>query len=195
MNRLIQAIHFSAEAHRNQRRKDSAKTPYINHPIEVMYLLSAAGVEDIDTLCAAVLHDTIEDTSVHYAYLVYAFGENVARIVMECSDDKTLPKVERKKKQIRHTHEISTAAKLVKAADKLSNVSSLASNPPSNWSKEEIDGYFCWSYVVCQGLFGYNTILDIKLRKIFKEEGLMDINVDELQERLEVYYVVIQNKD
>src|ERR1700722_16560552 len=97
MNKLVSAINFAAIAHRSQRRKDEAKTPYINHPIEVMTFLSDAGITDVDTLCAAVLHDTIEDTGVTYEELCNLFDENVANIVRECSDNKSLPKEVRKK--------------------------------------------------------------------------------------------------
>lgn len=99
MDKLIKAIYFSAVAHKNQRRKDLNKIPYINHPIEVIYLLSETGVTDIDTLCAAILHDTIEDTNTTYEQLYENFGKTVADIVRECSDDKSFPKkLENRKK-------------------------------------------------------------------------------------------------
>ncbi|MEJ5224703.1 MAG: HD domain-containing protein, partial [Anaerolineales bacterium] len=60
---LLKALRFSAEKHRDQRRKDSTQSPYINHPIQVAELLwDVGGVRDPATLIAAVLHDTIEDT-------------------------------------------------------------------------------------------------------------------------------------
>lgn len=195
MKKLISAINFSATAHRNQRRKDILKTPYINHPIEVMHILSNAGIEDVDVLCAAVLHDTIEDTYVNYSDLMNLFGENIANIVAECSDNKSLPKVERKKLQIIHGKTVSTACKLVKAADKLSNLSSLTINPPSHWSQEEIHGYFCWSYAVCQNLFGCNELLDEKLNRIFQERGLSDMDSDLLETELQNYYKKIKEQD
>ncbi|XWV25546.1 putative guanosine-3' 5'-bis(diphosphate) 3'-pyrophosphohydrolase MESH1 [Tupanvirus deep ocean] len=192
MNKLINAINFATIAHRNQRRKDEAKTPYINHPIEVMTFLSNAGVTDVDTLCAAVLHDTIEDVGVTHAQLCELFGENVANIVRECSDNKSLPKEVRKQEQIIHARHASLAAKLVKAADKLSNLSGLDTNPPTKWTKEEIEGYFCWSYAVWRETAGHNSVLDEKLLSLFKKRQLTELSEDELQYRLVAYYTHIK---
>ena len=188
MEKLIDAINFAAIAHRNQRRKDEAKTPYINHPIEVMSILSNAGITDVDTLCAAVLHDTIEDVGVTYEQIYELFGENVANIVRQCSDDKSLPKEVRKQEQIIHAEHAMISTKLVKAADKLSNLSGLDSNPPSAWSKQEIEGYFTWAYVCCQKLAGHNFIIDAQLWTLFQMRGLTDLSDNELHERLQDYY-------
>ena len=192
MEKLIKAINFAAIAHRNQRRKDSAKTPYINHPIEVMNMLANAGVTDIDILCAAVLHDTIEDVGVTYCQLVTEFGTNVANIVSECSDDKSLPKVVRKREQIKHAEMASIGAKLVKVGDKLSNLSGLDTNPPVSWKKEEIDGYFIWSYHVWLMIAGCNIKLDNQLQSLFKKRGIMDMTSFELDEALHKYYSNIE---
>ena len=59
---LLEAVAFAAEKHRNQRRKDAEASPYINHPIALANLLKREGVDDVVVLCAALLHDTIEDT-------------------------------------------------------------------------------------------------------------------------------------
>jgi guanosine-3',5'-bis(diphosphate) 3'-pyrophosphohydrolase len=193
MDKLIRAINFSAIAHRNQRRKNQDKTPYINHPIEVMCQLSNGGVTDIDTLCAAVLHDTIEDTGVTYKQLCDEFGESVSRIVQECSDNKSLAKEVRKQEQIIHARHVSFAAKIVKASDKLSNLSDLDITPPSGWSKEEINGYFDWSYAVWLEVMGCNKYLDDKLVCLFEKRGLLNISKSELDDRLAKYYSNIKN--
>ncbi len=193
MSKLVNAINFAAVAHRNQRRKDVHATPYINHPIEVMYFLSNAGVTDEDTLCAAVLHDAIEDVGVTYEQLVDNFGENVANIVRECTDNKALPKVVRKQQQIEHAKHISVSAKMIKAADKLSNISDLDTSPPTQWSTEEIDGYFTWCYAVWQQLAGYNDILDAKLLAIFEKKNLTKLTTEEFDKRLAAYYSKISN--
>ncbi|XWV26883.1 HD superfamily phosphohydrolase [Tupanvirus soda lake] len=192
MDKLINAINFACVAHRNQRRKDEAKTPYINHPVEVMTFLCNSDVTDVDTLCAAVLHDTIEDVGVTYEQLRELFGENVANIVRECSDNKSLPKEVRKQDQIIHARHASVAAKLVKAADKLSNLSGLDTNPPTKWTPEEIEGYFCWSYAVWKELAGHNAILDEKLLFLFKKRHLTGLSEDELNDRLLAYYANIK---
>src|SRR5581483_1438704 len=159
MDRLLNAIDFAAKKHKNQRRKDANATPYINHPIEVTDLLAQAAVTDVDILMAAVLHDTIEDTKTSFEELVNNFGLTVANIVMECTDDKSLPKETRKQLQISHAETMSTAAKLVKLADKYSNLSDLASNPPTSWRPEEIRGYAIWCFAVFLKLKGSNHLL------------------------------------
>ena len=193
MNKLVSATNFAAVSHRFQRRKNKEMDPYINHPIEVANLLSDAGITDVDILCAAVLHDTIEDCGVTYDQICEKFGKRVADFIKECSDDKSLSKVERKKQQIEHAKTISTGAKLIKSADKLSNIKGLADNPPVFWAKEEIDGYFDWSYAVCLELRGYNSNLDTQLDSIFATKGLSNIDKDDLDVRVKKYYEYINN--
>lgn len=189
---LIKAICFATEAHRTQRRKDVAQTPYINHPIEVMSILSECGVTDTDTLCAAVLHDTIEDTDVTYEMLCEHFGYIIADIVNECSDNKSLSKVTRKKLQITHGSQISPMARLVKSADKLSNIGGLLVKPPVAWSQPQIDGYYVWSYAVWLEIKGTNAQLDAKLMSIFESRELTEMTPDDLKTALDIYYGVIE---
>lgn len=189
---VIKATNFAAIAHRDQRRKNQDKTPYINHPIEVMTMLFDAGVTDTATLCAAVLHDTIEDTLVTQDQLLEEFGHEIAIIVTECSDNKSLPKEIRKQQQIEHARVVSTEAKLVKAADKLSNLSDLELNPPPTWTKEYIDGYFTWSYAVWLELKGKNDQIDNKLEALFKARNLTDLSADQLKDALDSYYDLIK---
>ena len=151
---VLRAACFAAEKHKNQRRKNKDKTPYINHPLEVSKLCAEAGYGNSpDVLCAALLHETSsEDTQTSYSELVSEFGDRIAEIVQECSDDKKLDKVSRKRLQIEHAKSISTQAKAVKMADKYSNLKDLADNPPAHWSKAEITGYAYWSYAVVRQL-------------------------------------------
>jgi guanosine-3',5'-bis(diphosphate) 3'-pyrophosphohydrolase len=194
--KLTHAIHFAAVAHRKQTRKNAAKTPYINHPIEVMALLAEIGVTDIDVLCAAVLHDTVEDQPVTRAQLVEEFGEEVASIVMECTDDKSEPKVLRKQHQIEHARVVSRGAKLIKCADKCSNLRSTLTDPPATWSKDYADGYFVWAYAVwlnardaCIG-----SALDAELAAMFEARGLTAaaLTQEQLAARLDSYYDIIR---
>lgn len=107
---------------------------YIGHPIEVVKILVDAGVSDVTTLAAAALHDTIEDTQTTFEELVSVFGVAIATVVQECSDNKRLSKVERKQLQIKKAADVSNEAKLVKIADKLSNLSGFKSDPPKDWT-------------------------------------------------------------
>ena len=94
---FLKALHFAADKHRDQRRKDESASPYINHPIYVAQILSdIAGIDDVEVLCGAVLHDTVEDTETSLNDIELAFGLRVARIVEEVTDDKSLEKKARK---------------------------------------------------------------------------------------------------
>lgn len=158
---LLKALRFSADKHRNQRRKDVAQSPYINHPIEVVQLLwEVGGVRNIDILLAAILHDTIEDTEARPEEIRDAFGEAVMSYVMEVTDDKSLPKGERKRLQIETAPEKSLGAKLVKLADKSCNIRDLVTRPPEDWPPERRRDYLLWSERVVAGLRGTNAALE-----------------------------------
>src|SRR5258708_7405506 len=157
---LIKALRFSAERHRTQRRKDLAKSPYINHPIEVTQLLwEVGGVRETDVLIAALLHDTIEDTQTRPEEIREQFGEEVLSLVLELTDDKNLPKAERKRQQVQNAAHKSMGAKLIKLADKSCNVRDLTLSPPEGWSPERRRDYLRWTEQVVAGLRGTNPAL------------------------------------
>ncbi|PMS14380.1 phosphohydrolase [Trinickia dabaoshanensis] len=161
MNKLVAAIAFAADKHRNQRRKDHEASPYINHPIALANVLAnEGGVEDERVLLAAVLHDTIEDTETTEQELVRLFGKEVADIVMEVTDDKALPKAERKRLQVEHAAHISRRAKLVKLADKICNLRDIAMSPPADWPLARKQEYFGWAKAVVDGLRGVHPGLE-----------------------------------
>ena len=98
---IFKALDFAAIKRRGQRRKDANATPYINHPIELARLLSnEAKIADVIVIVAAILHDTLEDTETIFAELQGEFGQDLAEIVEEVTDDKTLSSPERKQGQI-----------------------------------------------------------------------------------------------
>lgn len=166
MNPLIQAIAFAADKHRDQRRKDAKASPYINHPIALANVLAnECGVPDETVLIAAILHDTIEDTETTAEELTAIFGEAITTIVLEVTDDKALPKAERKRLQIEHAPTISAAAKLVKLADKICNLRDIVASPPEKWSLERRQAYFDWAKTVVNGLRGIHP----ELEQIFDE--------------------------
>lgn len=153
ITRLLDAINFSAQQHSTQRRKDADASPYINHPIAVATLLAVeAGVTDLTTLQAAILHDTIEDTQTTFEDLVAGFGEDVAGVVMEVTDDKSLPKEERKLLQIAHAPQKSPQAAMIKLADATCNLRDMVASPPESWSTDRKQGYFDWAKQVVDGL-------------------------------------------
>jgi len=158
---LIKAIAFAAGKHRDQRRKDVCGSPYINHPIQLVNVLcNEAGVSDVNVLCAAALHDTIEDTKTTAAELTQHFGQQVCTIVLEMSDDCNLCKTERKKEQIRQAPDLSDEAKLVKLADKICNLRDVANNPPEGWGLQRRQEYFDWALAVINGLRGIHPGLE-----------------------------------
>ncbi len=122
LNELLSALDFAAQRHSTQRRKDPAETPYINHVIEVATILARNGVTDRTALLAAILHDTIEDTNTTADELAELFGPEVRDVVLEVTDDKSLPKKVRKELQVAHAPTLSRAARLVKLGDKISNI-------------------------------------------------------------------------
>lgn len=164
--KVFAALAFAAHKHRDQRRKDEGASPYINHPIALADLLvSEGGVTDHVVLCAAILHDTIEDTETSHAELVAAFGQEIADVVAEVTDDKSLPKAERKQLQIEHAAHASRRAKLVKLADKTCNLRDLAATPPHDWSSERRREYLEWSKQVVAGVRGINAGLEAAFDK------------------------------
>lgn len=158
---FAKAVAFAADKHRNQRRKDAEASPYINHPIALANVLAnEGGVEDVTVLCAAVLHDTIEDTETTSEELQAIFGPKVASVVMEVTDDKSLEKSLRKQRQVEHAPHISKEAKLVKLADKISNLRDIIASPPADWSAERKQAYFDWAAKVVAGVRGVHPGLE-----------------------------------
>lgn len=148
------------DRHKAERRKGGKDIPYINHPIEVAAVLSAAGVADAEVLAAALLHDTLEDTDTTAEELEQHFGARVRRIVQQCTDDKTRPYLERKRAQIEHAPLLPDDTRCVKLADKIANVRSTLVPGGAAWNAEVTQGYAAWARAVCAGLRGANARLD-----------------------------------
>ena len=176
MNHEIQAIlsaaHYAAEKHANQKRKGAAGEPYLNHLIEVAYLVSTALSEsDANLVAAALLHDVIEDAGVTAAEVTKRFGQDVTDLVLEVTDDKSLPKEERKRFQIEHASKLSIRAQTIKLADKVSNLRSILSSPPTHWDCERKKKYFEWGKSVVDGLTSPNPILKAELERTYQRFG------------------------
>jgi guanosine-3',5'-bis(diphosphate) 3'-pyrophosphohydrolase len=161
LQRLLAALSFAAARHKDQRRKDGEASPYINHPIALADILCNEGrVTDIEVICAALLHDTLEDTDTSADELQALFGKQVRDIVVEVTDDKSLPKAERKRLQIEHAACLSEPARLVKLADKISNLRDVADCPPPDWSLQRRQAYFDWGRDVVDQLRGVHPQLE-----------------------------------
>jgi guanosine-3',5'-bis(diphosphate) 3'-pyrophosphohydrolase len=161
MDTVFEALDFAARKHRDQRRKDPEASPYINHPIALANILwVGAGIQDPVVICAALLHDTVEDTETTEAELAERFGPKVASVVMEVTDDTSLPRPRRKALQVEHAPRLSREAKLVKLADKISNVRDVGAAPPAGWPLERQREYFDWAKKVVDALRGVNPRLE-----------------------------------
>ncbi len=161
LSQIITALNFAAHKHRDQRRKDVNASPYINHPIALAsVLVNEAGIEDVATICGALLHDTVEDTETTPEELEQVFGAELRAIVMDVTDDKTLDKAVRKQRQIEHAAHACPAAKLVKLADKICNLRDIASCPPADWSLERKQAYFDWAKAVVDRIRGTHPGLE-----------------------------------
>lgn len=158
---VLKAAQFAAEKHKSQRRKDADASPYINHPLALANVLATEGnIDNPDVICAALLHDTIEDTDTTAEELSALFGSKVASIVLEVTDDKSLEKHVRKQRQVEHAPHISKEAKLVKLADKICNLRDILASPPADWSPERKQGYFDWAAKVVAGVRGVHPELE-----------------------------------
>ena len=171
---LLKALAFAAHKHRDQRRKDAQASPYINHPIALAdVLMNEGGVTDVEVLCAALLHDTVEDTATTHEELVNAFGTRIARIVAEVTDDKALPKSERKRLQVEHASAISREAKLVKLADKICNLRDVVERPPAKWDLQRRREYFDWAKQVVDRLRGTNVRLEAAFDAAYAKSSIL----------------------
>jgi len=167
--RLTKALLFAADAHRNQRRKGAAQEPYVNHLIEVVDLVvQATDNADMDMVIAALLHDVVEDTPTSYEEVAASFGERVAEIVRENSDDMSLSKAERRRSRIAAMALKSREARIVKMADIISNLRAIAVSPPAGWSAERKLGYLEGCRQVVDAARG----TEASLERIFDETAL-----------------------
>lgn len=158
---VLKAADAAARWHVHQRRKGAAKEPYINHLLEVATLVAeATDGEDHNLVVAALLHDAIEDCEVPQELISETFGADVAGLVAEVTDDKTLEKAERKKRQVESAHKKSARAKMLKLADKTSNLRALVASPALGWSVSRRLEYIKWARGVAAGLRGTNALLE-----------------------------------
>ncbi len=166
---IIKAASFAANKHRNQRRKDADASPYINHPLGLARVLSEeGGITDVETICAALLHDTIEDTDTTPEEIEREFGAKISALVQEVTDDKSLPKDKRKRAQVAHAAHISDKAKRVKLADKICNLRDVALTPPAGWELNRKQEYFDWAKLVIDNLRGVDNKLEAVFDTVYK---------------------------
>jgi (p)ppGpp synthase/HD superfamily hydrolase len=165
---VSRAADFAARRHVHQRRKGANQEPYVNHLAEVTSLLATTAERpEPQLLAAAWLHDTLEDTCPTKeefdkvkAEIETQFGAAVLALVLEVTDDKSLPKEVRKRLQIETTAGKSREARLLKLADKTSNLFAMAVSPPAGWDTARIAAYIRWAEDVVASCRGLNAELE-----------------------------------
>jgi GTP diphosphokinase / guanosine-3',5'-bis(diphosphate) 3'-diphosphatase len=189
--KLVNMIRFVEERHFGQKRK-SYDLDFTYHLYEIMLILSNAGVTDKDILMAGLGHDLIEDTDTTQDEIRKQFGDKVTNIILDCTDDRTTKKKDRKLHQIKIASQLDINSRLVKLADKISNLQSLLIAPPKKWDSQRLYGYILWSRKVVLEL-QENLITDKNrqnpkiemFNKLIKNYIEIDFNV-ELQYGLKV---------
>ncbi|UYW29427.1 HD domain-containing protein [Methylorubrum extorquens] len=167
---VSRAADFAARRHADQQRKGAAREPYVNHLAEVASLLAETmGEPDAALVAAGWLHDTLEDTQTDREELERLFGPRVASLVAEVTDDKSLPKAERKRRQVEAAPHKSAGAKAIKLADKTSNFRSLTASPPEGWERQRIADYIAWAQEVVAGCRGTNAALEDRFDRAVAE--------------------------
>jgi len=163
---VARALDFAARRHAGQRRKGLMAEPYVNHLTEVALLLAeATDGADPALVMAGLLHDTIEDTGTTGDELAAVFGEDVASLVVEVTDDTSLDRESRKRIQVETASMKSRRARMIKIADKIANLRSIAESPPMGWSPRRKREYVSWAREVVAACSDTN----VRLEKLFEE--------------------------
>ena len=161
MSTVLRAAAFAADKHRTQKRKGKMERPYVGHCIEVARIIAEIGkVDDADILAAALLHDTIEDQDVKPEEIRKEFGSATEGMVLEVTDDKSLDRQERRRLQVVNAPHKSPGAKLIKLADKISNVREIGVDPPTHWDRERRLEYYAWGTEVVNALGAVNPQME-----------------------------------
>lgn len=167
---VLKAAEAAACWHTHQRRKGKHEEPYINHLLEVAMLVAEATEgKRPDLVTAALLHDAIEDQEVPRRMIEASFGENIASLVAELTDDKTQAKDVRKRHQVETAPYKSPDAKIIKLADKTSNLRAIAASPPADWSVQRRLDYIEWAQQVVAGLKGASPSLEKQFDEAAKQ--------------------------
>ena len=167
---VLKAAQFAAQKHEGQIRKGRDKCPYIDHLKSVANVIAeVGGIDDPQVIAAAWLHDTLEDTDATPEELESTFGKRVRQLVEEVTDDKSLPKAERKQQQIQHAPELPPDAVLIKLGDKISNIIDVTHTPPGHWTLERRRRYLDWAETVIDKCPNVNAALEQYFAEVVKE--------------------------
>jgi len=159
MQRLMNACDYAARCHSGQTRGGAAREPYVNHVIEVAARVARSPDASEVLVIGALLHDVIEDTDGTAADIAARFGADVASLVLEVTDDTTLPRDERKARQVRDVAGKTADARRIKLADKAANLAALCDSPP-DWDTARRIAYLDWAERVIAGCRGLDPVLE-----------------------------------
>ncbi len=161
LDTILEATIFATRKHQGQIRKDQRGSPYVTHPLAAARAIRQTGdIKDPQILVAAILHDTLEDTDTQEIEIEKQFGKGVLSIVLEVTDDKSLEKMERKRRQVVHASHLTFAARVIKLADKLVNCRDILHSPPNGWSLKRRQDYVQWAADVVANIRGTNAPLE-----------------------------------
>lgn len=144
-------VAFAAKAHIKKKRKGKMGISYIYHPINVANNLAKAGIDDIETLLAALLHDVIEDTPYTEDDIAREFGESVAKLVVGLTDLSNVPKSERRKEQIERAKSYDYRLANIRVSDKIDNLHSIV-DLEAPWPKDKINEYVAFSKDIVEAI-------------------------------------------
>lgn len=154
------ACDYAARRHSGQTRNGAAREPYVNHVIKVAARVARSPQATETLILGAILHDIVEDTDGTLDEITTLFGPGVAALVAEVTDNKTLPKAERKRRQVASVAGKSLAARQIKLADKAANLAALCDSPPTDWDAGRRRAYVDWADEVIAGCRGINPFLE-----------------------------------
>ncbi|MCB0587630.1 MAG: bifunctional (p)ppGpp synthetase/guanosine-3',5'-bis(diphosphate) 3'-pyrophosphohydrolase [Phaeodactylibacter sp.] len=158
--KVMDAAVYAAMKHQYQRRAGYDKLPYMNHLLKVTEaLIRIGGERDEALLLAAVLHDVLEDTDATHEELARHFGREAADIVLELTDDMSIPYMERKWLQVEKARQLSEKARKIRIVDKATNIRDILSYP-LDWPLEKKENYLDNSIQVVSRIRGANPRLD-----------------------------------
>jgi len=166
---LTSVLAYAEQKHAGQLRKGAREEAYIHHVVDVAEIVTDVTNGDESIIAAALLHDVIEDSDATSEEIGKAFGQEVADLVVELTDAPGLAERDRRQAQIDHAPHLSDTAKLIKIADKISNLKEMTVDPPASWNAAQQRAYLDWGEAVFVGLKGLNENLDELFRATAQE--------------------------
>ena len=172
LEKIKVAYQTAVDAHQGQCRKSGE--PYISHPIAVAVLLVDLGM-DTDTLCAALLHDVVEDTEVELSTIEKQFGSEVALLVDGVTKLGRIPFSSREQQQAENVRKMLLAVAqdvrviIIKLADRLHNMRTIDALPPQKRRDKALETMEVYAPLAHRlGIRAFKEELEDILRKYYR---------------------------